>query len=87
MDLDLRSTKLQNNYKKSNTLCLIHNFVIFFCIRTRPVANLEIWLEMDPDPMDPEIQNCALDGKPITCVTVKVCFFYEAVSTPESMGK
>ncbi|XP_072037891.1 integrin alpha-9-like [Amphiura filiformis] len=59
------------------------DIVILF--KTRPVANLEIWLVMNPDPMDPDIQNCELDGKPITCVEVSVCFFYEAPGTPESM--
>ena len=55
--------------------------------RTRPVANMRVWLQMAPDPLDPEFMQCALEGKPVTCVTVDVCFFYEAVSTPPALGK
>ncbi|XP_072037668.1 integrin alpha-9-like [Amphiura filiformis] len=55
-----------------------------FLFKTRPVANLRVWLVMNPDPMDPDIQSCELDGKPITCVEVSVCFFYESESTPTS---
>ncbi len=57
---------------------------VCFTFRTRPVANMKVWLEINPNPMDPDIKNCELDGVSTTCIDVSVCFFYESESTPTS---
>ncbi|KAJ8024984.1 Integrin alpha-9 [Holothuria leucospilota] len=42
--------------------------------KTKPVFDLQAWLELDPQSLDPEIKECTLNGKVVGCLNVTACF-------------
>ncbi|XP_022083756.1 integrin alpha-9-like [Acanthaster planci] len=50
-----------------------------YMFKTLPVVKLRVWIEVSPETLDPEFNNCELGGRKITCLTVKACFDYTDV--------
>ncbi|XP_038044656.1 integrin alpha-9-like [Patiria miniata] len=47
-----------------------------FMFKTLPVVKLRVWIEVAPETLDPDFNNCELGGRKITCLTVSACFDY-----------
>ncbi|KAJ8024981.1 Integrin alpha-9 [Holothuria leucospilota] len=48
--------------------------------KSKPIIDLQAWLELDPQSLDPEIKECTLNGKAVGCLDVTVCFKFTGLS-------